>query len=84
MPICETSTTIAGTLADMLAEARELAASLPLSHLILSEVQAVVFTGKLHSQGFEISLPEAAACIDRLRIMVETGVYPGHLLKRNN
>ena len=64
----------------LIAIAEALAAQRPRCHKTTSDLAAVVFIIKLHARGFDVSLGDAEGCIDRMRIAVQSGIYPDELL----
>jgi hypothetical protein len=70
------------TLDALLAEGKRLAAKRPGCHRTCSDLAAAVFIAKMHERGCDVSLASVEGCIQRMRIAVETGVYPDDLLAK--
>lgn len=65
----------------LLAEGEMLLQARPHCHKTLNDFSAAMLICKMHDQGFQVSLPMARDCIARMKIAVETGEYPDHLLE---
>jgi len=53
----------------------------PNCHATLNDLTAAVMIGKMLEQDFDVSIEQLEACIYRMRVAVETGEYPHHLLQ---
>jgi hypothetical protein len=71
------------TLESLLEEGQRLAASMPMSHRMANELQAVLLVAKMHAAGFKVAMADAASCVERMRIAVANGVYPQDLLRES-
>ena len=67
---------------DLMAEGEALLAYRPGCEKLQNELYAVSLILGLHARGFDVSLDGLEGCIQRMRITVETGVYPEDLLQR--
>lgn len=62
-------------------EAEQLANRLPQSRRMVTELTAIVLLARMQAGGYEISIAEADGCLERMRVAVETGVYPEEMLQ---
>lgn len=65
---------------DLVAEGEKLLRSRPLCHKMRNDLTAAILMHKMHVAGFEVSLENVEQCIRRMRIAVDTGIYPDQLL----
>jgi len=65
----------------LLAEGTRLAELRPRCHHSQGDLQAMVLIVRMLAQGYDVTIADAEGCLARLRIAVETGVYPDELLR---
>jgi len=69
--------------AALLAEGRRLIEKRPRCHKSLNDHTAAVIIAKMHADhGIDAGLRIAEECIARIRIAVETGIYPEEMLRQ--
>ena len=78
MPDQESATT--SVLDGLLQEGQSLMEKRPGCHLCSNDMQAATLIWAMHKQGLEVDVRMIEGCIKRMRIAVESGVYPVHLL----
>ena len=66
----------------LIAQGEQLVAERPFCHKTLNDQMAIVFMAKLADKGYAVNVADAEACIDRMQIAVDSGVYPEELLQQ--
>lgn len=73
--------TIGDELVRLAEEAKEMMAGNSFCHRLANDVEAIVLVHKMHEAGFQVDVEDARRCMERIRVCIETGSYPDHLLK---
>ncbi len=67
----------------LIAEGRRLLEMRPSCHKTLNDLTAAVLISQMHSEGgVESGVRLAEDCIARMRVAVETGIYPDEMLRK--
>lgn len=70
------------SLESLVEEGEKLLVGRPFCHKMQNDLTALAFTAKLHHHGYEVSFADAEQCLRRLRITIDTGIYPDKLLNQ--
>lgn len=73
--------TVGDELVRLVEEAKELMAGNSFCHRLTNDVEAIVLVQKMQVAGFQVDVRDARRCIERIRVCIETGSYPDHLLE---
>jgi hypothetical protein len=76
------STHIGIDLRKLIAQGEQLVAERPYCHKTLNDQMAIVFMSKLAEKGYSVKVADAVSCLERMKIAVDSGVYPEELLRQ--